>query len=244
MSKLMAVLVEHQRRFGVLSVQDAQWVIQNPQAAIERMCDALSGVSTPPPPAPVVDIGVTIRYRLKVWKTIQSGGVESLELSSRVDKVATMGAQTQVLVRRPEFAVSDTRRSLDLVCLTPAQMGFTSPPSNEELLSEKGCTNYSKQWLNRQALRLCLPGVTLDLFLQLSPKEREVLELWMAMKPLPPTTQGGMETVMGIDKDCGVHCRKLRPDHRWSLSTNLVFILDELPPPPPKAVPPPSAPAP
>ena len=242
--KLVAMLVEHQKFFAGLAREDAQWAIQHPREAIQIMCGALDGVSTPSQLPPAVDIGVGIRYRLKVWKTIQSGGVARPELSSRVDRVSTMGSETQVLVRRQEFAVSDTRRPVNLVCLTPAQMGFTSPPTTDELLSEKGCIAFSTKWLIRQAIRLCLPGLTLDLFLGLLPKEKENLEVWIAMKTIPSAIQGGMEAVMGIDPECGVHFRKLRPDHRWSLNTKLVFILDELPPPPPTALPPPVAPAP
>lgn len=193
---------------------------------------------------PVVDIDVPVRYRLKVWKNIRVGGVERAELFRRVDRVTTMGPQTQVVVRRPEFDVSQTPRNVNLVILTPAQMGFTIPPTNEELLTESACIARSKKWLNRQALRLCDPEITLHLFLQLHTHEKENLDLWMAMKPIPSAIQGGMDVVMGIEKDCGVHFRKLRPDHRWSLSTKLVFILDELPPPPPTALPPQAAPAP
>lgn len=242
--KLMAILVEHQKLFAGLAGEDAQWAIQHPREAIQIICGALGGVTTPPRLPEVVDSGAPVRYKLKVWKTIQVGGVSRAELFARVDRITPIGEHTQVIVRRPDFPVSPIKREVNLVKLSLNDLGLDSWPSSNELpISSTWVEGWSMKHLDGQTLRLCEADVAPHLLFELLTDERK-LDLWMAMEPLPapPPSQSG--SILGLSEECGLHVCRLHSDRCWNIYTTFVFKLENLPPRPPTATPSPAAPAP
>jgi len=222
--KLVAGLVEHQKSFGGLSTEDAQWVIRNTHEAINLFVAAVGNRVKPV-------VARVIKRKLEVWKTISIGGIPKDELSRQVNRIIPMGDQTQLMVRKPDFPVSPTRSEVDLVILTPEELGFTRVISSEEILSSDLCDSWSRDNLDGQVIHLCEAEVAPQLFLLLNTDEREC-EFWVAHEPLPPVPPSITNCILGINKESGVTFRKLLPGTHWKPKTKFVFELRMLPPPP------------
>ncbi len=67
MAKLAGALVEHQKHFASLSGKDAQWAIQNTQAAIALCVEAISGRKKEISTNPIIHIDRTIHPTYPEW---------------------------------------------------------------------------------------------------------------------------------------------------------------------------------
>jgi len=231
--KLLGVLLEHLEFFTAASTEALQWAIQNPKEAIAVFVLAIT--------AEAKKFADTVKIHLKVWKTISLGGIETDTLLKKIEdpdekagkEKNEVGSYARDLTTKPAYkkAVVEKHELVDLVILTPADLGFTETPRTDTFLTKEFCAEWSRKHLDGYVIELCSPEVGPQLRLQYQDQPKGEV-LWIAMERI--THSGGNPHVFNVERNGDGH-RWLRtrwtdPDDQWDLGDRLVFRLRKIEP--------------
>lgn len=93
---------------------------------------------------------------LTPFRTIISGGKYVGELVQMVTTVGMIEPYAhRMIANKDQFKPSGERQSVDLVILTPSELGFSENPRIDAFLAEGFCDSWSRENLNGQAIELC-----------------------------------------------------------------------------------------
>ena len=222
--KLAGTIVEHQNAFVELSTEDAQWVIGNTVEAIGLFTEAVRNRG-----AKIAKKAAQVTKRvLTVWKNISVGGGTAEELITKVaGSCGEVSQEAKFLITK--MTVAPTASAVDLVVLTPRELGFTSNPRTDAFMTEEFCAKWSSEHLDGYVIELCEveDGPRLREQYQDQPND-EVL--WMAMERIADSCGYPRVFVVGR-RSSGVRwldTRWVSPGGGWSLGGRIVFRLRKL----------------
>lgn len=148
--------------------------------------------------------------KLIPWKTITLGKEVSL------DKDIYVSCWAKDLISN--FTPSKKKEEIDLVILTPRELGFMEIPTTQEL--------FNSTFLEKHGLELCPPDVG-PLLWQICTDQPNNDWLYIAMNPI--IDSGGYPSVFGVGCGAGgrwwLDGRWAHPTDRWFLGSVVVFRL-------------------
>jgi hypothetical protein len=121
------------------------------------------------------------KLRLVPTVSAKIGGVSRAQLVSAVQKVREVTDRAMTVIHQPSFHVSARVETVNFIELTLEQMGFLEPQAIGTVLTSQFVARWSKENLDRQILRLCLPedAPSLGLVYDKQPAGRAV---WLAQE--------------------------------------------------------------
>jgi hypothetical protein len=230
---LVGGLVKKQVCLRDMPVDDAQWVIQNPEAALRLLIRAVANRNEN-----TVERASTVivKKTLKVWMMINTGGTNTEELLNAIEVKEGDKEKNQVgywardLTTRPEFVISSTPSQVGLVVLTPYDLGFRHSPLDDDIMTEEFCAKWSANNLDGWVIELCEPEDGPQLRLQYQDQSKGE-GLWIAMKPI--TGSDGKPNVFRVDRAEGgvrwLDAGWVIVEHDWPIYYRFVFRLRKLP---------------
>lgn len=222
---LAGAIVSKQQAFLPLSVDDAQWVIENAEEAIALAVKAIMDRNKTPISSPIQS---PIQKRtLDVWKTIQVGGMPKDKLVASVKNESSNWAKD--IMGKPAFTVAEKQEPVDLVSISLRNLRFTESPRTDEFMTARFCADWSAKHLDGQVIELCASedGPQLRRQYEDQPKGECV---WMAMERI--TASDGYPDVFSVKHDGDgtrwLDGRCANPGRRWDLDDRIVFRLRKI----------------
>lgn len=183
----------------------------------------LPTVSEPVPPTPPA------KRTLTVWRRIKGGGTTLAKLLEALGSMA--GDWAKDMMGKPAFALSDKPYETDLVTLTPRELGFTSTPRTDKLMTKEFCAKWSVENLDGQVIELCEPEDGPQLRLQYDDQVNGEV-VWMAMERI--VASGGFPDVFrvgrGGDGAQWLSGNYAHAGNEWDLEWRIVFRLRKVQP--------------
>ncbi len=166
---------------------------------------------------------------LTTAKTLQSsfsiviGGKSSSEIlrDIRSERKIFVEESLQRLLNQDALMTQILREKIDLVILSPADLGFQTEPPNHLILNPRLLEKWSKEFLRGQTIELCPPETAVYLVPRISAEHNH---LWVASFPL---LHGGdiVLFIFEFRRAPSLRLSTINPARRWNLSTRLVFRL-------------------
>ncbi|MDD5318259.1 MAG: hypothetical protein PHF79_00340 [Candidatus Pacebacteria bacterium] len=218
---LAGAIVSKQEGFEALSNDDVQWAIENTEAAIALSVVAIKDRNKTPISSPIQ------KRTLTPWKTIKVGGMSKKKLAESVKDESSDYAKG--IMGKPAFSVAEKEEDVDLIDLTPRDLGFTANPRTDEFMTKEFCAEWSAKRLDGYVIELCSPedGPQLRRQYQDQPNSEVV---WMAMERI--SDSDGDPLVFSVERSDDGHrwlCgRWSYPGRRWVLGIRIVFRLRKI----------------
>lgn len=233
--QFVGLLVQHLELFLAAPTTAMQWAIQNPKDAIAVCVEAIT--------IGAKKFAETVKVTLKVWKTIELGthttealleaientdeksGKEKNEVGDYARDLITKSAYVSAVAKKPE--------KVDLVILTPQDLGFTETPRTDTFLTKEFCAEWSRKNLVGYVIELCSPEVGPQLRRQYQDQSNGEV-LWVAMERI--SDSDGSPHVFDVGRSGGggrwLDTHWADPVVQWLLGDRLVFRLRKISPPP------------
>lgn len=227
---LVGELVKNQVCLEHMPVEDAQWVIQNPEVALSLFVTAVVNRGK----QLVVQVTTQIvKKTLTVWKKISVGGTTTEDLLKAINaKKNEIGNRARDLTTKAAFVIAVTPSQAGLVVLTPANLGFTSPPCTDAFMTKEFCADWSAKNLDGWVIELCEIEDGPQLRDQYQDQPKDEL-LWLAMERI--TDSDGYPSVLGVkhrgDGELWLVAGWALPNDAWFLGARFVFRLRKIPSP-------------
>ncbi len=240
-STLAGVIVSNQGGFESLTSNERQWVIENGEEAVALFVLAI--VSRSKQVAEQVAQSAEaakaiVKKTLTPWKTIEVGGTTTEKLLAAIEKKVNgvkkneVGDYARDLTTKPAFKIAGKVEKVDLVIMTPSDLGFTTMPRTDAFLTKEFCAEWSAKYLDGQVIELCEPEDGPQLRRQYEDQPNGEL-LWMAMERI--TDSDGHPGVFFVgrngDGERWLNASWANPHDRWHLGYRIVFRLRKIPSP-------------
>lgn len=215
---LAGAIVSNQNCFEPLPSDDTQWAIENTEEAMAIFVAAIQN-----------RVRRVVKRTLAIWKSIHTGGGTPEELATKVGKSCEeVSPEAKFLMA--QMTVAPSLGTVNLVVLTPRDLGFTSNPRTDAFITKEFCARWSAENLDGCVIELCE--------VEDGPRLREQYQdqpngevLWMAMERIADS--GGRPRVFVVERyDDGLRwlfTRWTRPRDKWNLDYRLVFRFRKLP---------------
>lgn len=165
---LLQLLIKECGLFTEASSDDIEWAIHHPHDAMHLFIDALANRGRIKVP----------KMKLVAWKTVHLKKGLSSNLIKRLEEAGiVLDFRARSVLEETQNLVED---QIDLVVLTPADFGFTSPPKVGRFLTKAFLERWSKEHLDGQVVGLCQASVAVELRLEFKDQPRDT-HLWIAM---------------------------------------------------------------
>ncbi len=170
---LIGAIVTHHHAFADLPSADAQWVIENPTAAIRACIEGISGRNNVPAISRsyannLIFSKESDRYMIppNMRNKISHGGNKQA-LVEKLNRQPNYHGSARHVVEKSTFNVSEDFRLTDLVRLRLRDLGFTEDVRNQFMTADF-CAKWSERNLHGQVIEPILPEDGPEFFLQQS----------------------------------------------------------------------------
>lgn len=233
--KFAGVFVEHHDLLTAAPSTELQWAIQNPQDAICLFVVALVDRAK----KTALKVKEIVKRTLTPWKTINLGGTTTEKLLTAIecpdkasDKEANeVGGYARDITTKKTFIIAKSPEKIDLVILTPRDLGFTENPRTDAFLTKEFLAKWSAENLAGCVIELCPPEVGPQLRLQYQDQPLGEV-LWIAMERIAGSD--GHSRVFNVkcndDGELWLSSNWADPDDEWNLDYVLVFRLRKVQP--------------
>ncbi|GEM_PF-1710208 len=224
-TKFAGVFVEHHKLLTSAPSSEIQWAIQNPQDAIALFVLALVNRGKQVGEQIVETAKQIVKRTLTPWKIIQVGDTTTEKLLETVEKTGReISPNARDLTTKPAFKIAEKPEQVNLVILTPRELGFTRNPRTDAFLTKEFCAKWSVENLQGQVIELCEPEDGPQLASQ-HPDQPNGEILWMAMERI--TDSDGNPDVFRVGRRGGgelwLGAGWARPGDEWNLDARIVF---------------------
>lgn len=168
---------------------------------------------------------------LTVFKTLKIGGVPTKELVNKVEKSCEEVTRwVKDIMNQKAFVTAETQTDVNVVILTPTDLGFTSSPRTYDFMTKKFCAEWSAKHLEGGVvIELCEPEDGPQLRIQYEDQPNGEV-LWMAMERI--TDSEGQPSLFAVERSPGgkrwLRTGKVSPDHTSDLEDLIVFRFRKL----------------
>lgn len=168
-----------------------------------------------------------------ICKEIQIGGIAASNLIEQLLRRYSIDQWVIEIMCSDAFSTLPATEQVQLVLLTPSELGCTAPPWEDDLFYGDVLDRWSEANLNGHRLTLCPAEIGPHLRLQYDEQPRAGKPIWIAMARLPDSA--GLRRAFCLWRT-GIRRRtctlqttwRLPGGTRWQLSTPLVFRLAKL----------------
>ncbi len=170
-----------------------------------------------------------ITKTLEPTKTITIGGVEKGKLARKVARKYKLTRYARDIMTRPLFRTTKTPKTLDLITLSPKELGFRKCPGVNDIMTAKFCADWSAKHLVGQVIELCPAEVGPHLRLQTCDDFADFPVRWIAMKPIVDSEN--CPTMFGVGcNELGrwLLANSAKPNIRFELDNRITFRLRKI----------------
>lgn len=176
--------------------------------------------------SPIIPIRKTAKS-LEILTTVQIGGGSNEQLISELQKALVKGEGAFEMIRHPNFIIEPDPLNIDLVEVTPEDLGFVNKPSSREIFSRQALNIQSKRIFTKHVLDLCPPETGARFRLQYDLPRGEGYVIGMSPSQIKNDSPSVMVVKTNTNGDLRLGTREATKI-RWPINTRMLLWLRPL----------------